>query len=58
MLDTTVLCHVATTKEFIVVAEREYDFWAATYQNEYEFIAKGTPELMKMMQKLIRESEC
>jgi len=56
MLDTTVLCHVATTKEFIVVAEREYDFWAATYQNQYEFIAKGTPELMKMMQKLIRES--
>ena len=56
MLDTTVLCHVASTKEFIIVAEREYDFWAMTYQKQYEFIAKGTYPLMKMMQKLMRES--
>ena len=55
-----VLCRArllsSSTPEIIVVAEREFDYWAATHQRQYEFIAKGTYLEMKRFKELMKET--
>lgn len=44
--------------EFVVVRKADYDHWAATYPNDYTFIAEGKHAAMKLIQKLMKESTC
>jgi hypothetical protein len=41
--------------EVIVVAKKEFDYWAATYQKQYEFIAQGARQDMERFQQLMKE---
>ena len=55
-----VLCRArllsSSIPEVIIVAEREFDYWMATYQKQYEFIAKGTYLEMQRFRNLMKET--
>lgn len=57
--DVWVLCRtypIGHPPGLIVVPEKDYNFWAATYQQQYEFVAKGRYSLMHEYKKLMKET--
>lgn len=56
----SVLCRTrllsSSIPEVIIVDEKEFDYWAATYQKQYEFIAKGTYLEMYRFRDLMKET--
>jgi hypothetical protein len=48
-----VLCRAPSTGETIVIMQSDYRHWTGVNPDNYEFIAEGKRELMKMFQKLL-----